>query len=200
MGCCESRNKIPGKVTTKSNSTCVPYNSIPPVTKPEINPKSKPTVPHTKSSPVYSPNWYTMEIIKKLNNCKDSIVHLVDNEIVRKQYPSTRDGKGQFINEIMTYKHLTTCAFVLPLLHVDRENLTFYIPFMSVHPPKNSQTTKIIKDYCSTLKTNFGLERIEPISWSNVVASNQNRMYLIDFGGVPFQYYPLGKKKKWKIQ
>ena len=193
MGCCESRNKIPGNVTPQSNNTSnSTYDSIPPVTKPVRS--------YTKSAPVYSPNWYNMRIIKKLNNCKDSIVHLVDNEVVRKQYPSTRDGKGQFINEIMTYKHLTTCAFVLPLLHVDRKNLTFYIPFMSVHPPKNSQTLKIVKDYCNTLKSNFGLERIEPISWSNVVASNQNRMYLIDFGGVPFQYTKPGKRIKWKIQ
>ena len=123
----------------------------------------------------------------------------MSDNTVRKQYPHTKDGKGQFVNEIMAYPHLDNCPFVLSLIRIDRENLTFYIPYMPVRPSKNSRTQDIIKSYCKILKSKYHLERLYPISWSNVVASTSNKLYLIDFGGIPFHFRPGGKKIKWKV-
>ena len=43
----------------------------------------------------------------------------------------------------------------------------------------------------------FGFERLKSISWSNVIVA-KDKVYLIDFGGIPISYTP-GGKIKWKV-
>ena len=53
------------------------------------------------------------------------------------------------------------------------------------------------KKYLDFMKTNFGFERIKPISWTNVLVKNDD-IYIIDFGSLPVIYNP-GGKTKWKV-
>lgn len=136
--------------------------------------------------------------IKKLNNCHDSQVYLLNNNIVLKRYPKSRSGSGQFTNEIATYRLLFNCPFILNIINLDFSNNSFTIPFISGKPIKNSHNRDVVDRYLQILDKSYGLERLYPISWTNLVCDNK-KIYLIDFGGVPINYNP-GGKLKWKFK
>jgi len=138
------------------------------------------------------------DYIKKLNNCHDSQVYLLNNNIVLKKYPKSRSGTGQFTNEIATYRHLSNCSFILDIIQVDFSLNSFTIPYLSGKPYKNDHNKNIIEEYLKILNKTYGVERLYTISWGNVICDNR-RLYLIDFGGVPFNYNP-GGKVKWRIK
>ena len=159
--------------------------------------KKPPDIGQLKDRPILT--YKTLTIVRKLNNCKDSIVHLMQNNIVRKTYPDTRDGRGQFRNEVLTYKRLRHCPFVLNILHMVPGELTFFLPYMPKKVEKTEYNKNVIKDYVFTLSKIHKLTRLVPVHMSNVVASLDNRIFMIDFGGVPIAYKPAGKVK-WIVE
>lgn len=203
MGCCESRLKykhVPTKLKPESpyyknniNETPQDYNENvvddhPKLVIEEIS-KNKVHIPHTIPP--------TLQYIRKLNNCFDSEVYLLDNNTVLKKYPNTRSGRGQYANEIEAYRILRGCYFVLNILTKNTRELSFTIPFINGHHIKNNKTISKVDLSLDIMRRKYGLDRLKPISWTNILVQRDS-IYLIDFGGIPLKYMP-GGKVKWRV-
>ena len=114
-----------------------------------------------------------------------------------KKYPNTRSGRGQYLNEIEAYRILIKCKFILNILSKNIDDLSFTIPFIEGHNIKNHKTISKVNTYLDIMRNKYGLDRIKPISWCNVLAREED-VYLIDFGGIPLKYNP-GGRVKWMV-
>ena len=199
MGCCESRlgntplETIKEKVIpiyifpSKENKSEVSGNKVLTDTHPKLIIEELPK----ENVPIQ------INYIRKLNNCYDSEVYLLSNNVVLKKYPNTRSGLGQFNNEVEAYRIMKGTNFVLNMLSKNVLDRSFTIPYIDGHHTKNSNTIAKVNKYLLYMKSHFGFERIKPISWTNVIVK-KDIIYLIDFGSLPIIYTP-GGKTKWKV-
>jgi hypothetical protein len=140
--------------------------------------------------------YNNLKTVKKLNACYDSEVYLLENNIIKKIYPKTPNGNGQFQNEFITYKYLRSCPFIPKLLYVNQTKNELFIEYIGRRAHKNHKNIEKIEECLKQLKHNWHIKRLSSISWSNVVEREGN-LYLIDFGGIPWKYKP--RKIKWEI-
>jgi len=140
--------------------------------------------------------YKNLKVVKKLNACYDSEVYLLKNNIIKKRYPKTPVGNGQFENEFITYKYLRSCPFIPKLLYVNKSYNELYIEYIGRRAHKNRKNIEKIEQCLKQLNHNWHIKRLSSISWSNVV-ERDGQLYLIDFGGIPWKYKP--RKIKWEI-
>ena len=108
------------------------------------------------------------------------------------------DGRGQFNNEIETYKYLFNCYFVPKMLYYNKSRLSIYLPYLDSKPFKTEENSKILNKYLNDLDRKWRIRRLTKYHWDNLRYKN-NQIYLIDFGDVPFTYQKYDRKPHWKV-
>ena len=144
-------------------------------------------------------NYYrNLMTIRMLNNCVDSEVYLCESDIIRKTYPDTSEGMGNFKNEIGAYKIIGHLPFIPTLLCIDEERLTFYLPYYPFNPEKNDKNKQIVASHLKELEKYQIFRLRKSVYWKNLV-SDGTRIFLIDFGDIPIHFKTEGTPK-WKYQ
>ena len=143
MGCCESRNatnlkkniKEDIKENPEKNNSKYFVRTDPNLYKPKMTIQPKISKPTEVKNMDENLNYYRkLMTIRMLNNCVDSEVYLCERDVIRKTYPDTSEGMGNFKNEIGTYRVIGHLPFVPKLLCVDDERLTFWWEIQMSHP------------------------------------------------------------------
>ena len=202
MGCCESRyKKIQKEMTTnpspinlyKSNRTIKEVKTTVVKTENEINETNeKPKITITQVS------YNTLTVMKVIKNSHDSRVYLMERNVVKKIYPNTPDGIGQYQNEVAAYKYLVNCPFVTKLLYHNRNELAIYLPYLNKKPSKNNQNILILNNLLNQLENKWKIKRLKKYHWDNL-REKDGQMYLIDFGAMPFIYKTDKNKLRWML-
>ena len=203
MGCCQSRNikNLSEKnIDTVKDRKYLEYYREPIVIKNNYKKKVLEEVDnYVKNLPKLDSSFYeSLRIICKIKNSHDSSVFLLENDIIMKVYPNTEQGRGQFNNEIETYKHLFNCYFVPNLLHYNKSRLSLFLPYLDSKPLKNEENQKTLNRYLNNLDRKWGIRRLKRYQWDNLRQKN-NQIYLIDFGSVPFTYQKYNKRPHWIV-
>lgn len=197
MGCCESRHKNIKKnmektsIITKKNE-----NKKINIQNPNIENPIKQT---EKKVIARNIDYNQLKTIKTLKNTHDSKIYLLQYSIVKKVYPHNLDGVGQFQNEVAAYRYLEKCDFTTRLLYHNRNELAIYLPYLRDRPEKNNQNILLLNALLRELDEKWNVKRLKKYHWDNVREHN-GKMYLIDFGAIPFVYSNESNKKRWLIK
>ena len=202
MGCCESRfKKIQKEMTTNPSSINLykPNRTLEEVKTTVVKTDNK--INETNEKPkitITQVSYNTLTVMKVIKNSHDSRVYLMQRNVVKKIYPNTPDGIGQYQNEVAAYKYLVNCPFVTKLLYHNRNELAIYLPYLNKKPSKNNQNILTLNNLLNQLEKKWKIKRLKKYHWDNL-REKDGQMYLIDFGAMPFIYKTDKNKLRWML-
>tara|TARA_B100000900_G_C20365391_1_gene628109 strand:+ start:190 stop:798 length:609 start_codon:yes stop_codon:yes gene_type:complete len=200
MGCCESRTKENIKKFEKRNSKPLNIKEFKSHLKKNFETKTEDekNKPEVVKVIVKNIDYNTLKTIKTLKHSHDSKVYLLEHSIIKKVYPNSLEGIGQFQNEVATYRYLDRCDFIARLLYSNRNELAIYLPYLDKRPEKNNQNILLLNALLRELEEKWKIKRLKKYHWDNVREKN-GKIYLIDFGSIPFVYKTESFNRRWKI-
>lgn len=200
MGCCQSRTKENIKNFEKRNSKPLNIKEFKSHLKKNFETKTEDekNKPEEVKVIVKNIDYNTLKTIKTLKHSHDSKVYLLEHSIIKKVYPNSLEGIGQFQNEVAAYRYLDRCDFIARLLYSNRNELAIYLPYLDKRPEKNNQNILLLNALLRELEEKWRIKRLKKYHWDNVREKN-GKIYLIDFGSIPFIYKPESFNRRWKI-
>ena len=130
--------------------------------------------------------YSSLKIIKILHN-NNTIIYLLENNIVKKQYNLLiTNNRIQFLNEVKTYILLKKLKFILKPLYIDIVSGCIYLPYIDNVPIKNSVNKEKVKLYLDVIRQHYGIYKRGEYFWGNILYDTiTDQIYLIDFGNIP---------------
>jgi hypothetical protein len=123
-------------------------------------------------------------VVRVYSNSHNSRVCLLSSGKIKKTYPKTPEGIGQYKNEKAVYELLADEYFVPRLIGFNNATRSLYIEKVGGPPPRTQYWEKELSSALAVIRKRLHVKRTSPYKWGNICHAGK-QIYLVDYGKIP---------------